>query len=76
MHDQNIRRKPDHPDRRQILARVVTGIGIHRRRDRHCRRVTQQDRVSVRCGLCHETGTDGAAGAAFVLHHDLLAKSG
>src|SRR5262245_19377156 len=70
MYDEDIRRKADHPNRREILVRVIAGIGIHRWRDRHRRRVTQQDRVPVGCGLRDETGSDRAIGAAFVLHHD------
>src|SRR5215467_6218442 len=74
MYDEDIRRKADHPNRREILVLVIAGIGIHRWRDRHRRRVTQQDRVPVGCGLRDETGSDRATGTAFVLHHDLLAE--
>src|SRR5215475_5500387 len=74
MYDEDIRRKADHPDRREILVRVIAGIGTHRGRNRHRRRVTQQDCVPVGCGLCYEPGSDRAAGTAFVFHHDLLAE--
>src|SRR5215468_11412805 len=74
MYDEDIRRKADHPNRREILVLVIACIGIHRWRDRHRRRVTQQDRVPVGCGLGDETGSDRATGTAFVLHHDLLAE--
>ena len=62
------------PIAREILARIVTGVGIERRVDRERAGIGQQDGVAVGRGLCDRTGRDRAAGAAAVLDHDLLSE--
>ncbi len=71
--DDRHRHRGDEADRREVGLRVVGEIGVERRRRRHAD-VVQQQRVAVGRGAGRLGGAEGAAGAADVLHDDLLAE--
>ena len=71
-HDQGAGR--DQADRGEILARIVTGVGVERRVDRERAGAAEDQRVAVRCTPRHGPRGDRAAGAAAVLDDDLLAQ--
>jgi hypothetical protein len=72
MGDQHHRHGSNQADGREILARVVTGVGIETWIDRHRAGVTEQERVAVGLGLGDRPGAERAAGAAAVVDHDVL----
>ncbi len=65
---------PRMPSRFEALDRVVGQRGLERRVDRERGVGTDQQRIAVRCGLSHVTGTDGGAGAGLVLDDHRLAE--
>ena len=74
VHHQHARQRADQADGGEILARVVARIGIEARIDRERAGIGQQNCVSVGGAARHRAGRDGAAGAAAIVHHDLLAE--
>ena len=54
--------------------RIVGEIGVERRHQRISAEVTREDRIAVRVGACGAKRADGAASAADILHHDVLAE--
>ena len=63
----------DEADRHEILDRIEGEVGIERGGGRHAD-VVEKEGVAVGRGLRDLGGAESAAGAADVLHHDLLAE--
>src|SRR5215471_3519370 len=74
MHRQHARLPTDQPDRGEVLARIVSGIGIERRIDTERAGIGEQDGVAIGRALGDGSRRDRATSAAAVLHHDLLAE--
>ena len=74
VHQNNQGTGGDQANRREILARVVSGIRIKRRIDGKRTGAAEPERVAVRGGLGDLAGADRAAGTAMVFDHQRLAK--
>src|SRR5262245_24315360 len=74
MHREHARLPADQPDRGEVLARIVAGVGIERRIDIERTGIGEQDGVAIGRALGDRPRRDGAAGAAAVLHYDLMTE--
>ena len=70
MHKQQRRRRCDQPERRKVLARIVTGIAENIWTGRHCGGVTEKDRVTVGRGACDFARSHCAAAAGVAIFND------
>ncbi|MNN33232.1 hypothetical protein D3C81_1469820 [compost metagenome] len=68
----HLRRLGDHGDRDEILLDVVVELLVERRGDGMVR-AADEDGVAIRRGLGGDAGAHGAARAATVVDHELLA---
>ena len=76
MHDQHVRLRADHRDRTNILPAVIAElILVDVRQDEQRAGGDDAERVAVGRGFRHRADADGAAGAALVLDHELLAQT-
>jgi hypothetical protein len=74
MNQDNLLIRSDQPDRCEIPHRIVTGIGVERGGDAEHTGMADHQGIAVARSLGDRPCPDGAAGAAAVLDHELLAE--
>ena len=74
VHDQHVRDRRQHGDRRVILRRIVRKLRVERRRDRQVADRRKRQRVAVRRRLGAQLHADVAAGTGLVLDDEWLVE--